>query len=352
VLRYVRRWLLANHGDRYQGYEFVWEFNLGIPAASHDNEGIRSLFKDMARVGWGLSQQERMRVQDARTAYNALAEGKFDPGIHEDLVNVIPEVAAQVTGYARSSLRRPGLHVLVDVGASTLDIAGFMLNEQEGEDRFSILEAGVYSLGAFQLERDRLPALKNVGRDIIAPDTYTAWTENMARRCRDPMRKVPSSVREYFPEAVRSEIGWSDIKNIDDTFRQDCYKTIRALVADLRNKRAPKGKRWEEGLPIFLAGGGKDVGVYQDAVERVDYWREDYLTVAPFDIRDLPSLEDLTAPDLDAANEHRFSVAYGLSYSGDDIGEIKPPHEIPDLDLKDKNQSLNTTDYRDTKAWT
>jgi len=351
VLRYARRWLMKKYADRYRGYKLVWEFNLGIPAATHDNEDVRALFKDLARVGWGMSRQDKMSVADARRAYGALARGEFESGIHEDLVSVIPEVAAQVAGYARSSLRRPGLHVLVDVGASTLDLAGFMLTEQEGEDRFGILEAGVYSLGAFQLERDRLPDLKALGRDVINADAYGEWADDMARRCRDPMRKVPS-IRGYFPKVVRENIGWSDIKNIDRTFREDCYTTIRALIADLRNNRAPKGKRWKEGLPIFLAGGGRNVEVYRDALREVDHWREDYLTAAPFDIRELPSLEDLTAPGLDPAHEHRFSVAYGLSYPGDDIGEIKPPHEIPDLDLDSANQSLSATDYRDTKAWT
>lgn len=351
VLRYARHWLMEKHGDRYRGYDLIWEFNLGIPAATHDDEDVRTLFRELAQVGWGISRQDGMKVLDARNAYDALAEGDFEPGIHEDLVSVIPEVAAQVAGYARSSLRRPGLHVLVDVGASTLDLAGFMLTEQEGEDRYGILAAGVYSLGAFELERERLPGLKALGRDIINPDVHEEWADDMAQRCQDPMRKVPP-IRGYFPESVRDDIGWSDIEDIDSAFRQDCYTTIRALIADLRNDRAPRGRRWEEGLPIFLAGGGRDIEVYLDALEDVDHWRRDYLTAAPFDIRGLPSLEDLTAPNLDSAHEHRFSVAYGLSYPAGDIGEIKPPHEIPDLDLDSDNQSSDVTDYRDRRAWT
>lgn len=352
VLRYARQWLMENYGDRYRPYQIVWGFNLGIPAASHDNEGVRALYARLARVGWGLSEQESSRVRDARAAYRALAQGDFETRIHEDLVHVIPEIAAQVTGYAQSSLRRPGLHVLVDVGASTLDLGGFMLTEQEGEDRFSILQAGVYTLGAFQLERDRLPDLKALGRDVLDSGRYERWADEMARRCENPMRKVPSSIQEYFPADVRADIREADVKHFDTAFEEDCYTTIRALIADLRRDRAPKGKRWREGLPIFLAGGGKGVAVYREALEAVDHWRENYLTAAPFDIRDLPSLEDLIAADLDPGQEHRFSVAYGLSYPGDDIGEIKPPHEIPDLDLDSDTQSLDATDYRDTKAWT
>ncbi len=351
VLRYARQWLMEKYGDRYRGYELIWELNLGIPAATHDDDDVRMLFKNLAQVGWGISRQEEIKVLSARKAYDALAQGNFEPGIHEDLVSVIPEVAAQVAGYARSSFRRPGLHVLVDVGASTLDLAGFMLTDQEGEDRYGILAAGVYSLGAFQLERERLPDLKALGHDVINADTYGGWADDMAQRCQDPMRKVPP-IREYFPTAVREDIDWSDIRDIDSAFQHDCYTTIRALIDDLRRNRAPRGQRWEDGLPIFLAGGGRDVEVYLDALKKVDHWREDYLTAEPFDIRELPSLEDLTAPELDSAREHRFSVAYGLSYPAGDIGEIKPPHEIPDLNLDSANQELDVTDYRNRRAWT
>ena len=36
----------------------------------------------------------------------------FDPGI---AIEVVPEVAAQAVGYARSKFRDPGLHLLIDV---------------------------------------------------------------------------------------------------------------------------------------------------------------------------------------------------------------------------------------------
>lgn len=350
VLQYSRNWFWRKYEDRYRQYDPVWEFNLGIPAASHDDEEVNSLFEKIARVGWWLSHRESPTISEAEKGFQKLERGKFDAGIHEDLVGVIPEVAAQVVGYAQSSLRRTGLHVLVDIGASTLDLAGFILTENEGDDRYSILEAGVYPLGAFQLERQRLPEIKKLGRQIFDFDSREEWAEEMARRTRDPMREVPS-IRGYFPETVREDIRWSEIKHIDEGFIEDCFRTIRTLVADLRGDRAPKNPMWDTGLPIFVAGGGKDIEVYLKGLRRVDHWRDKSLRVEPFDIRDLPSLEDLQVHNLDDEMEHRFSVAYGLSYPADDIGEIKPPHKIPDLDLEEENQSLDTTDWRDKKAW-
>lgn len=354
TLRYSRRWFWQEYGDRYEQYRPVWGFNLGIPAASHDDEEVNALFDRIARVGWGLSQRKNPTISEARGSFRKLKRGTFDAGIHEDLVGVIPEVAAQVVGYARSSLRRTGLHILVDVGASTLDLAGFILTEDEGQDRYSILEAGVYPLGAFQLERQRLPEVKELGRTLLDSEVYEDWADGMAKRCHNPMRKVPSGVRRYFPETYRKDIRWSEIKHIDQDLENDCYRTTRTLVADLRKNRAPKGPMWQKGLPIFMAGGGKDVEVYRDALQKVNHWRDDFLRVAPFEVRPLPSLQNLEAPEVSSDMEHRFSVAYGLSYPADDIGEIRPPHEIPDLDLTTdtKEGYLDTTDWRDTKAWT
>ena len=45
--------------------------------------------------------------------------------------DVLPEVAAATAGYALSTLRQEGVHLMVDVGASTVDVCGFLLYGQE-----------------------------------------------------------------------------------------------------------------------------------------------------------------------------------------------------------------------------
>ena len=70
-------------------------------------------------------------------------------------VDVVPEIAAEVVGYARSKHRREGLHVMVDVGASTIDICGFVLHAADGEDgdQYHLLTALVKRLGLHELHR-------------------------------------------------------------------------------------------------------------------------------------------------------------------------------------------------------
>jgi len=348
-LRYARRWFLREYKSIYGRDEIEWEFNLGIPAASHDDEEICSVFEQVARIAWGLSLEDEITLDRAREAFRKDEKGVFDAGIPDYGVHVVPEVAAQVAGYARSSLRRPGLHVLVDVGAATLDIAGFILREDEGEDRYSILTAGVHPLGAYRLEQERVSYLSQLSQKVLATDVREEWARNMAVRSSDPMRHVPSDIREYFPEEVWGKIELTEEKNPDSSFGNACFKALYATVHELREKRDPRSRSWDQGLPIFMAGGGQHVEVYLDAVKELNKWRGRFMTVAPFRIMALPSLENLNAPDLRNEDAHRFSVAYGLGFPFDDIGTIRPPHEISDLDLEvTRSPSYN---YQDTKAW-
>lgn len=86
---------------------------------------------------------------------------KIKNDISPEDINVIPEVAAELVGYARSSLRETGLHVLIDLGARTLDIASFILHNRDGDDRYSILTADLEELGATLCDYHRFKALAN-----------------------------------------------------------------------------------------------------------------------------------------------------------------------------------------------
>ncbi|MBC8425585.1 hypothetical protein H8E07_15835, partial [bacterium] len=112
----------------------------------------------MGRAAWHLSVTPGSVTLDR--AFTALGDPAGDvPHLFD--FGVIPEVAAEVVGYARSDLRRPGLHFLVDAGAGTLDVAGFVLHEDQGENLYPILSASVRPHGSLALLRARREAAAN-----------------------------------------------------------------------------------------------------------------------------------------------------------------------------------------------
>ena len=156
VLRYVRQWFFENCKDIYEHHTINWQLHVGIPSKNFDEAIIKELFEKCAAWGWWLSVQKgpiNMRLAEAIT--EIIHKATFDAGLHSDYINVIPEVAAEVAGYARSPRRDNGLHLLVDIGASTLDVSTFVLHH-EGEDQYALLSTDVKRLGAFELHLMRL----------------------------------------------------------------------------------------------------------------------------------------------------------------------------------------------------
>ena len=115
ALREARRVFLQTQADTYGRIRLRWAMNLGIPSAGYDDEGIRSRFLEVARAAWLSSLRPEVNsttIEAAIAASKTYASG-------EAPIAVVPEVAAEMVGYARSRYRRPGLHAVIDIGAST-----------------------------------------------------------------------------------------------------------------------------------------------------------------------------------------------------------------------------------------
>jgi hypothetical protein len=157
VLREAQTRFLTAEREAYGRFDPRWALNLGIPSAGYDDKVIRGRFLRAARASWSISRGIGPVTWDSVTeALRQEGEAGFEPGIE---IEVVPEVAAQAAGYARSTLRDPGLHLIVDIGALTFDVCGFVLHERDGEDRYELLTATVDRLGALELHHQRLAVL-------------------------------------------------------------------------------------------------------------------------------------------------------------------------------------------------
>lgn len=310
VLRESRRWFLKSQEESYRTDTLVWSMNLGIPSAGYGDEAVRAEFTRIGRAAWRLS------LSSAPLTINAgaveLHNSKTNHGTN---VAVIPEVAAQVVSFARSKQREDGLHVLFDLGASTLDACSFLLGRTANEeDDYAFLTADVQRWGLYELHRRRMratrytPPFDSVPDEIVGPLPEPSGTE-------------PNEVKE----ALRA---------CDAEFRENCVQLVCKIVCDLKSRRDPHSSRWRSGLPFFACGGGCRSRFMQDVLALA----QERITGA-YAVRGIVSRK-LPVPAIIGVGERpvmpldfeRLAVAYGLSFPDIDIGAIHSPWETGDID--------------------
>ena len=321
LLRRARSWFLEDQRDEFAQYRIRWEFNLGIPSAGYDDPVTRTVFDAIARSAWSLSESETPLTRQG--VAKALRDALVNRTVSGVEIGVIPEIAAEVVGYARSPQRRTGLHVLVDVGASTLDISSFVLHEDEGEDRYSLLTAAVSREGVHELHKHRIAKL----------GAARALTPVARGALDDPMVPIPERCELYI-ESCGDQLSPSP-REIDLEFKRRCLRTIMETLVDLWRDRYPNAPEWREGLRVFVGGGGIRMVLYRGVLTKasnrvVENKRGAYGKghAAGLIVREVPKPENLVNEDIDQALYHRLAVASGLSFSAIDIGRIDPPGTI------------------------
>lgn len=308
ALREARRSFLQSQGDTYGRIRLRWAMNLGIPSAGYDDEGIRTRFLEVARAAWLASLAPDV---SSVTIEAAVAASKASPS-GEVTIAVVPEVAAEMVGYARSRYRRPGLHTVIDIGASTLDVCGIELLARDGEDTYELLTADVRDLGFLELHSRRMgiaghkPPFDMVPNDLVAPLVGSGGLPD------DLRKRLERGDRDYVDAAAA---------------------VLVRTLAWLRKCRAPGSPAWRDGLPLFVTGGGASSALAAQIVQRADQrakgiwvnYRGLIKQPLPMDVAVGP-----TGADVEVLP--RMAVAYGLSFPEINIGRIVPPHEIPDVE--------------------
>ena len=342
ALRQARAFVLDTQADAYSPYLLRWTVHVGIPSAGYDDAKVKASFLGVARAAWLLSiHTERPTMETARAALER-AEGREAIQADPDLsyVEVFPEIAALVVGYSRSRRRREGLHVMVDVGASTIDVCGFGLRDDDGDDQYLLFTALVERIGIRELHQQRMNAIRDAGAEF------------QVRALLNPFSEVPSAGRLYVQSPTQALV--EELNRLDELYMQDCARAILKVIVDLKRWRDPNSPAWATGLPVFKAGGGARHILISHALREANYRLTLLSTAKGIDENPLPRLarlvdEDWSSKDgsqaeggkpkdggVDGSGEMagRLGVAYGLSFDRFEIGEIVPPHEIADVPPK------------------
>ena len=233
VIRYARAFLYRdkNIGGKLAARTLRWELNIGCPTEPHERPEIVNKFRHIARVAWMLAADEPLREKDIISVWNMTDGGEMDFSIETGLATepgVIPEFVAQIATYLKSSQVQEFLHVLIDIGAATLDVATFNIVLQKDQTippRIPIFFSDVSPLGTHYLCHNRHQKL---GLPLEWDNTAPV----------EPGRKFAQRSRKYFDEVAEA----------DNAFMQQIAERVKSVIERTRNLNwgSTRNKAWRD----------------------------------------------------------------------------------------------------------
>ena len=197
----------------------------------------------------------------------------------------------------------------------------FLLNETADGLKYVFLSADVDDkLGALRLHRYRASEL---GRLALARFAAS-----------DPLKPIPERAKDCVPTDT-------EISEIDSDFSERCIQKVCSVVAKAKKKAqadmSVPDDRPSDPILVLPSGGGIHLPLYKEAISRagnrVGPGGGLGLRVKPFQMQPVPKPAELRPAGLTQETWQRLAVAYGLSFSFEDIGEFVPPSAVDDLPL-------------------
>ena len=324
MFREVRAWFMEAHEEDYQGRKILWRVNVGLPASRFDQPHMPIFYRGTVRRAWYLSTiRDEISADWANKVWymDRLPSDGTDSLLTPDSIAAFPEVVAAVQGYAKSPERKEGLHLLVDVGAATMDVTCFRLHSLDDEDSYPIFFASVHRLGGFELYHHRAKVVQNFINSAI--DHHA--------------RKMDGSTEPENMLKLKFGLNEEEQAAEDNEFGNDVGMAIWRVIAETKSRKDPRAPEWTSSLPTFLCGGAAEIDLYKNALQRISDnpgWR------GSLSQKELALPRNVQAQGIAPVLRQRLMVAYGLSFNRFDFGDLIPPSGIPDPEATDSRKQF------------
>jgi len=283
--------------------------NFAVPVASLAQTQTMEAFQRVLQLGWVLADELTAHPAISAVEMAARIQSKREASNHSDvkeLCYIYPEVSANVQGFVRSRVSRPGIYLFSDTGAGTVDQSMFIFGHQNGLEKLTYLNAAVYPLGSSNIER---AVAKLEGDTSLA--ALRKWREAKENGMNSPsMRNARNEIFEKLEKLSLKTIADGKLK----LYRKSQLSDLKVVFGGGGHVEFPYGRAVLSNFKSLI---------FDDiAIKKREFAGDNFEVGMPLprDITNTRSVRD--------AALSRLSVAYGLSFEKGQLSDFVLPANL------------------------
>jgi predicted nucleic acid-binding Zn-ribbon protein len=322
VIIRAQSWIRSNKSELVLNQKIQWSANVGVPVEYCDSPAI-ARFEKVLSLAWLLSNEPQTELFTLESLGKYLEQLRSHIDRNPIDCHAIPEISAAVWSFLNSREADEGFYTFFDVGDGTLDGVSFRYWRYDGEPKVDFYSGFVKPLGV------------------------SAIVKPLAQELQKPELEVKRFIFNS-PE--------SDVTSVNSTkSRKSIQQLVGRVVMEGYQKHGTHRPVFKDivvqnGLSIFISGGGGNTHFYQQAIVSTHSdFQHQRAGIPSYKPRIIPTPKDLSLNGLNLEVFHRFAVAYGLSIPEWEAAEVRLPSVMVNADLEDLPQPQRRVRYEDTR---
>ncbi len=329
VIKRSQDWIIRHRPELFENQTVRWSVNIGVPVEYCDSPALER-FQRVLALSWLLKSAD---IGDQSLSVNELNDLMYHLQSWMDANDIskedldcftTPEIAAAVWSFLNSRQAQEGFYTFFDVGDGTLDGAAFVFKQADGHRQVDFYSGQVEPLGvtAFvEKTADELSLSSESIRQSLSDESDRALQERMQN----------SKTRKKVQQLVASVVMEGNDKH---------HQTRKYSVQqDIGEK-----------LKVFVGGGGGNTAFFPKAIDSTHGdFQQSNADIPPYEIREIPTPDDLSINGLDNKDFNRFAIAYGLCIPDGEGPTVQLPSQFATVESGGEIETHEPDSYEDTR---
>lgn len=328
VIKRSQQWIIQNRPDLFANQTVRWSVKLGVPVEHYDSDALKT-FKEVLAIAWLLKssavETSDLTIDSLNRLIAHLRQWKAD-NIAEDGLDcdVTPEIAAAVWSFLNSRQAQEGFYTFFDIGDGTLDGAAFIFKQGDGNRQVDFYIGQVEPLGV------------------------SAFVEKTADELNCSTESIQRSLIDSADPDLQTQVQCSATR-----------KRIQQMVANVvmeGNNKHHQVRQFSvkqdigQNMKVFVGGGGGNTTFFPSTILATHSdFQHSSADIPPYQLRQIPTPDDLAINGLDQKDFNRFAIAYGLSIPRGEGPEINLPSYFDTVESGSEISTPEPDKYEDGK---